>query len=225
MKIISNYINFTIGQYIIEPTRKLDKWLYKYIDEIELEECSKYIFCAPSNLIYKIPIITNAQQTKDIIDSRDWNKMSYSQSWKAYKILKKNIDKIIWNSLCTNQSIWAGKLIANNFDKIDWEMLIMNGSKWAVELLENNEDMIDLMGLSLNSSEWAYELFRYNLDCIVWEIFSNNWGQWAYKLLKKNPDKIDWRMFSINPNMFVPDVNKTKKYYKLFDEFIYKKQL
>ena len=101
--------------------------------------------------------------------------------------------------LSSTNTIMAKIILKNNIDKIKWHSLCYNTSNWAGDILKNNLDKIDWRKLCCNKSYWAG------------------------KILKNNLDKIDWFSFSSNPNIFVPNIQKTNKYYKLFDSLLYKK--
>ena len=178
VKILSSYINFAIGQYIVEPKKTLKNWVKPYVQTDQLKD--------PGYIYY------------NNIDTPDDCYLSSNNSITAKVILKKDPSKIEWDNISENTSKWAYKLLKP--DKINWRYLSGNPSKWAYKLLKNNLDKISSYWLSINPSEWAFRLLKpENID---WAALSVNKSKWALKLLESNPDKINWKNISMNPSAY-----------------------
>jgi hypothetical protein len=240
---LSSYINFTIGQYIIEPKKTLKKWTrpnvnmevlsnleYAYVrNKIDKNILSKtntimakfILKNNPDKLNWRFLLLNSSTWANKLFKMNiiDWLWLSDNPNKRASKILKTRRDKINWYWLSRNPSNWAIKILKNNPKETSYSWISGNPNKWAYKLLKNKKEHINWNALSRNPSQWVGKLIRKNPDKINWDLISLNSSKWAYKMLKKNKDKINWTTFSSNPYLF--RIIKTN--YKLFDDLIYKK--
>ena len=184
MKLMTSYINYTIGQYIIEPIkRKLKKWIRPYL---------------------KIKININ-----DLIHENPKFSLCYHKS-SLELIFKKYPDKIYWGVLSKAKSKWSYRLLKNNINKIHWDVLCKSPTKYAREIIKENMNKTCYYLLE-NPSKWAYKLTltkSYNVKTVVkyWYYMSANSSNRAIKLLQDNQDKIDWVELCMNSNKKIIDI-------------------
>ena len=181
---------------------------------IHIDNCWGSISANPSRWAYKI-LLSNP---KNIIYGR---LLENNSNW-ARKLLPEKIN-INWY-LSSNNAIWAGNILKNNINAIDWDFLSANSSSWAVELLLRNSNEIKNEWLcAYNTNKLVGQYLKHNMNEINWFQLCYNSSKWAYELLKKNSKIYIWEAFSANPYIFVPNIKKTYKYYKLFDKLLYEK--
>jgi hypothetical protein len=113
VKLLSSYINFTIGTYIIEPVRKLKKWVEPFVRMDHVLDI-KYIYRG----IYK-KYGYNININNNIYYSSLMNLQLLGNTMLSKIILKNISPTIIYKYLSLNPSRWAYNLLKNNFDKID----------------------------------------------------------------------------------------------------------
>ena len=229
MKILTQYVNYTISQYVLSPNYILKEEIVKLLSSPSKKLSKFYLMENPNAIdyIYRNKIlkcIVNNNNTHPIVMVNiryNHKHIFYNAHPKNIRYLRKNdlLEKIKpYNTVGDN--IWLVKKLLSS--KQIYKFLHHNNRiivKWLKQNLESNIKNISKLALSRNPSLFVKEFLQKNPQYIDFMGLSSNPSEWAFELLLKNPDKIIMSELSTNPQIF--KAVKSNKYWKLLESKLY----
>ena len=238
MKTITQYVGYTTSQYILKPLMELDKFFNEYFSDNYLIENDNYFeYNCDINKIFQqnIEHIPHPIVAKYLTECDNWNPKN--QHPKNIKYLRKNYMETIndydpkYNIACGlyyNMAPWIVKMF-RTIDKEYCGIFKNNEIGHFKDYLKNEKN------LKFYDYDWDYKIIIKQIKNDIENDNIKNYGIKHYFL--KNPNKIvidfikknfnqlkkDY-LYNIlqNPSIFIPNYQKSKPYWKILENKIYK---
>lgn len=219
MKILTSYINYTIGQYIIEPKYKFVKWLKntkKYNEnskKYEIVDLAINMIISKRNLSDKLNKIRNNYHEDLFFDNlyfmvnrlidikKIWTNTVIKNFFSYYKT-EENIEDAIQNAIQKNFSLRHINALGMKYVV---ECICLNKDKKVAPIIKEHFEEISWRILSRNSADWAVDILLNNLNKVDYSDLSINSNDRIVDYLLKNQSLIDVVCILLNTNIKVRD--------------------